>query len=115
MDQLQVTATFPSIHPDDLASFKKTAREALAIVEKEQGTLQYDWFFNDDETKCVLRETYTDSDAVLAHIGAMGEQLGGLIDLGGGIEVEVFGNPSETLRQAAAEMKPAVYSYFQGK
>lgn len=33
--------------------------------------------------------------------------------LGGGIEV--FGDPSEALREAAAQMQPAIYSYFQGK
>lgn len=115
MEQLQVTATFPSIHADNLASFKKMANEALEIAKTEPGTLQYDWFFNDDETRCVLRETYADSDAVMAHLGNVGEILGAIVDLGGGIEVEIFGNPSETLLQAAAAMQPTVYSYFQGK
>jgi len=30
-------------------------------------------------------------------------------------QVEVFGNPSEALRQATAAMQPNVYTFFQGK
>lgn len=116
MDQLQLTATFPNIASDKLGEFKKLAGEAMEIVRTmEPGTLQYDWFFNADETQCVVRETYASSDAVMAHMGNMGELLGEIAALGGGIEIEIFGDPSATLREAAAQMQPAVYSYFQGK
>ncbi len=65
-----------------------------------------------DESKCVVREAYADSDAVLAHLGAVGHLLEEILGLGGGVEVEVFGNPSEALQEVTAEMQPAVYSYF---
>lgn len=115
MDRLQITATFPNISSSDLGDFKRVAAQAMVTAKSEPGTLQYDWYFNADSTKCVIRETYASSDALLAHMGNLGELLGEITDLGGGIEVEVFGDPSETLREAAAQMQPAVYSYFQGK
>ncbi len=87
----------------------------MEIARTEPGLLQYDWFLSPDDSTCVVRETYTDSDAVLAHIGAVGHLLEEMIGLGGGLEVDVFGDPSEALQEAAAEMQPAVYSYFQGK
>lgn len=61
------------------------------------------------------RETYANSDAVLAHLGNLGELLGRLIPLGGGIELELFGSPSEQLRDALAAMNPTVFTYLQGK
>ena len=115
MKQLQVTATFPRIPRDNLSEFKRLAGEALKITAEEPGVLQYDWFFNEDESKCVVREIYADSDAVLTHLGFVGDLLGKIIEVGGGIEIEVFGDPSDTLIKATETLQPTIYSYFQGK
>jgi quinol monooxygenase YgiN len=115
MDQLQVTATFPNITPADLDQFKQLAGAALELTKAEVGALQYDWFFSADETKCLVRETYENSDAALAHMANLGELLGQLAQLGGGLEVEVFGAPSGELMEAAAAIQPTIYSPFQRK
>jgi hypothetical protein len=115
MEQLQVTATFPSIAKADLAEFKQRASEALGVVANEPGTLQYDWFFNADETRCVVRETYASSEAVLTHLGNVGDILGPIVQLGGGLELDFFGDPSDELRQATKTFEPAVYTHFQSK
>lgn len=115
MDRLQLTARFPNIPSGNLLEFKKLAAQALEITKGEAGTLQYDWFFNDDETVCVVRETYADSDAVLTHMANLGELLGKLLEVGGGCEFEVFGSPSAQLLEAGAALGPSVFSYFQGK
>ena len=70
------------------------AGEALKATADDPGVPQYDWFFNQDESKCVVRETYADSDAVLTHLGLIGDLLGRIIELGGGVQIEVFGSPS---------------------
>jgi Antibiotic biosynthesis monooxygenase len=115
VQQIQVTATFPLIPRDNLSEFKRLAGEALENTADEPGALQYDWFFNEDESKCIVREIYADSDAVLTHLGAMGDLLGKVIEVGGGIEIEVFGDPSDALLEATEGLQPTVYSYFQGK
>jgi quinol monooxygenase YgiN len=115
VEQLQVTATFPNIASENLATFKDLAAQALEITKGESGTLQYDWFFNHDETSCVVRETYESSAAVLTHIENLGALLGTLIELGGGLELKVFGSPSAQLLEAAAALQPSVYPFFQGK
>lgn len=115
MEPIHVTVTFTSIPPGDLAEFKLLAAEALEIAKGEDATMWYSWFFNDDETVCVAQESYRDSDAVLAHLGNVGELLGKLVEAGGGIKLEVFGNPSAQLREATAALEPSVYSFFQGK
>jgi len=102
---IQVTATMPNIAPANLAEFKEVAGRALELTKGESTALQYDWFLSGDETKCVVRETYADSDAILAHMTNLGEVLGKLAELGGGLEVEAFGDPSPELMEAAAALE----------
>ena len=115
MEQIQLTVTFPKIATGDLAEFKRIAAQALELTKGEAAVLQYDWFFSGDETKCVVRETYEDSDAFLAHIANMGELIGKAAELGGGLEIEIFGAPSPQLAEAAAAFQPTVYGFFRGK
>lgn len=113
MKELQVTARL-QIHSGKLDAFKDIAGKCLASVsEKDKGTLQYDWFFNQDQTTCVVRERYQDSDAVLQHITNLGDllqQLVGTCDL----SVEVYGTPSAELLKATEGIDTTVYSYFLG-
>ena len=114
-NQIQVTATFPAIPAARLPEFKGLAAKAMEQTKTEVGSLQYDWFFNADETLCIVREAYADSDAVLAHMGNLGSLLGELMEIGGGLGVEVFGTPSASLLEAAAALQPQVFKPFQGK
>lgn len=115
MSQLQVNATFPSISPNAVDEFKQLAAEALATIRGEPGTLRHDWFFSDDSAECVVREAYASSDAFLAHLAGAGPLLARLVELGGGLELDVFGEPSPALRGAIAAFQPRVYRYSQGK
>jgi len=115
MKEIQITAKF-KIHPGKIEEFKKIASDCVVAVakkEKGKGAIQYDWFFSPDNSECVVRETYADSNAVLAHMGNVGELLGQLFTMSD-FELEVYGNPSEELQQAAAPLNPKVYSFFQG-
>lgn len=50
------------------------------------------------------------------HLGNVGEILGPVAQLGGGIEIEMFGgSPSDELVQALAMFRPTHFPYFQGK
>ena len=80
MDAIQASARFPKIEATHLVEFKQLAADALDSARGESGTLQYDWFFSDDDTQCVVRETYRDSEAVLAHLGNVGPLLGRMIE-----------------------------------
>ena len=115
MKEIQVSAVFPSIAPNDLTQFKQVAAEVLELTIPEPGVLHYNWFFSDDETMCEVREVYADSDAMLAHIATVGDVLGPMVELGGGLEAEVFGSPSAALAEALAPFSPTLHSHFQGK
>jgi quinol monooxygenase YgiN len=115
MKEIQINAKF-KIYSGKVAEFKKIAADCVVAVaenEKGKGAVRYDWFFNPEETVCIVREIYTDSNAVLPHMGNVGELLGQLIAMSD-FELEVYGNPSEELQKAAAALNPKVYSFYQG-
>ena len=113
MSELQVTARC-KIHDGKLEEFQSAAQACLKSVrERDSGTLQYDWFFNDSRTECVVRERYRDSEAVLQHIANLGDTMGELLQACD-LSVEVFGEPSQKLLEATTAIPTRVYSYFQG-
>jgi quinol monooxygenase YgiN len=64
------------IIPGKLEEFKRlNARCIELVLEKDKGTLQYDFFFNSDETECLAIERYKDSDALIQHFSNMGELM----------------------------------------
>jgi quinol monooxygenase YgiN len=111
MSELQVTARL-RVHDGKLAEFKAAAEQCAASVrEKDSGTLQYDWFFNEDETECVVRERYRDSDAILEHIGNLGDTLGALLGACD-MSLELYGDPSPDLMAASEGLSVEVYRFF---
>lgn len=115
MGEILVSATFPNLSKDNLEEFKRRAEEAVAVARDEPGTLQFDCFLSADQTKCVVRERYASSEAMLAHLSNIGPLLGPLAKLGGGLDSEVFGDLSPELRQVLAPAVPTLYSHLTGK
>jgi quinol monooxygenase YgiN len=112
MDTIQVTARL-TIHEGKLEEFKELAAQCMrAVRERDSGTLQYDWFFNNTHTECVVRETYKDSGAVLEHIANLGPTMGALLGVSD-MALEIYGSPSAELVKAAAGLAPRIYSPFQ--
>jgi quinol monooxygenase YgiN len=113
MSELHVIAHC-KIHEGGLDAFREAAAACLQSVrEKDTGTQQYDWYLNQDQTAAIVLEKYNDSGAVLEHIGNMGEifdTLLGTCDL----SLEIFGEPSPELQEAAATLLSQVYTQFQG-
>ncbi|MCY1720584.1 hypothetical protein OU798_09540 [Prolixibacteraceae bacterium Z1-6] len=115
MKKIQITAKF-KIQKGKLDEFKKGAAAAIALVnenEKGAGALQYDWFFSPDETECVVRETYADSNAVITHLQNVGEILGQVLSISD-FSAEIYGPISDEVRNAVAPFNPMHYSFYQG-
>ena len=48
--------------------FKRLSAQAMEIVRtKDTGTLQYDIYFNSDESECIVLERFRDSQALIEH------------------------------------------------
>jgi len=85
-------------HDGDVEEFKRLSAQCMEIVRaQDTGTLQYDTYFNDDETECIVLERFRDSDALIQH----GENLAHLMDAiiaTGSVSGELLGEPSAELR-----------------
>lgn len=116
MSLIHTSARFGPIDPANLAEFKELAASLMTSTQAEPGTLRYDWFFADDGSWCEVREIYADSAAVLAHVAGSADRLGRLTELGGGLKLEVFGDPTPELRATLASFgEIPVLATFQSK
>lgn len=96
---IHVSARFGPIPSASLAAFKELGESMMKTVQGEAGTVRYNWFLSADQSVCVVREIYADSSAALTHIGNAGDALMRLVVLGGGLQIEVFGELSEELTE----------------
>ena len=78
MTELLGIARF-KVHEGKHEEYKRLSAQAMEIVwTKDTGTLQYDIYFNDDQSECMVVERYKDSGALIEHMANLGE-LGGAI------------------------------------
>ena len=65
MNELQCIARL-KIHYGKLDEFKRLAARCMELVRtKDTETLQYELYFNSDNTECLVLERYRDSQALL--------------------------------------------------
>src|SRR6266545_3208326 len=73
--ELQGIARF-KIHEGKLEEFKRLSAQCMEIVRtKDAGTLQYETYFNDDQSECMVLERYRDSGALIEHAAHIGDDL----------------------------------------
>lgn len=113
MNDIQVNARL-KIQPGKMDEFKILALECVERVKKrDKGTTQYDWFYNEEKSECVVRERYKSSDAALEHIANVGDLLGGLVALAT-ISLEIYGSASENLKNALEGFDVCFYDFGVG-
>ena len=97
MDEIKGIAR-AKIRPGQLDAYKRLCEQAMEIVRtQDTGTLQYEIFFNDDESEAIVFERYRDIDAALehfAHIGHLMEPLMATATVTG----ELFGRHSPKMQ-----------------
>jgi len=97
--------------------------KATALMEKmveaakanEEGTLHYEWFFNDDKTTCHIYERYENSEAVLTHLQNLNEHF--IDDFMGAFEpkkLNVYGDPSDDAREALDGLGAQYFAFSNG-
>jgi quinol monooxygenase YgiN len=101
VSELQGIGRF-KFHDGELDEFKRLAAQCMEIVRaKDTGTLQYDTYFNDDQSECIVLERYKDSAALVEHAAHLGD-LAAAIFATGWVSGELLGEPSEELKAMMA-------------
>ena len=101
MSELQGIARF-KFHEGKVQEFRRLSAQCMEIVRtKDTGTLQYDIYFNDDQSECIVLERYRDSEALIEHSAHLGE-LAEAILATGLVTSACLGEPSAELRALLA-------------
>ena len=95
-----------------LEEFKRLSAQCMEIVRtKDIGTLQYEIYFNDDQSECIVLERYRDAAALAERAANLGE-LGQAIPATALVSRELLGEPGAELRAALADSPVRVFTPF---
>ena len=106
-----------TIRESKLDAFKSLIQEITRIVERnESGAKSYQWFFNDDETNCVITEWYSDQEAALAHLNGEGatKLLPRILEIADITRLEIYGNPGEEVKTRLGKLGAKSFQFFTG-
>ena len=97
-------------HEGKVEEYKRLSEQAMEIVRsKEPGTLQYEIYFNADETAAVVIERFRDSDALIEHGKNMAEVSPQVLATAT-VEGELLGDVSPEIEaRIAAGDQPKLY------
>jgi quinol monooxygenase YgiN len=114
VSELQGIARF-KIHEGKLEEFKRLSAQAMEIVRtKDTGTLQYDIYFNDDQSECVVLERFRDSEALIEHAANLGDLVEAILATVSVVHGELLGEPSAELRaRLAGSEVPHLFTPYQ--
>jgi quinol monooxygenase YgiN len=115
-NQIHFRAEF-TIEEGKIEEFKKLVRDMSRVVEaNEPDTINYQFYLNRAETKCIVNETYTNSEAVLTHNTSVASQtiLPKVFSVSRISRFDVYGNPSEELQKVLTSFGPEIYNLFAG-
>jgi len=111
VSELQGIARF-KFHEGKLEEFKRLSAQCMDIVRaKDTGTLQYEIYFNDDQSECIVLERYRDSEALIEHTANLGD-IGEAILATGSVSGELLGEPSAELRAKLADSPVRLFTPF---
>jgi len=100
-------------HEGKLEEFKRVSAQCMEIVRtKDTGTLQYEIYFNDDQSECMVLERYRDSEALIEHAAHLGD-LNEAILATGCVSGELLGEPSAELRANLADGPVGLFRLYQ--
>jgi quinol monooxygenase YgiN len=112
VSELQGIARF-KFHEGKLEEFKRLSAQCMEIVRtKDTGTLQYEIYFNDDQSECIVLERYRDSEALIEHTANLGD-IGEAILATGSVSGELLGEPSAELRANLAGSPVRLFTPYQ--
>ena len=104
-----------AINEGKFDEFTSIAQSMLAHTRKEPGALGYDWYFSADRKNCRLLETYTDANAVQAHMAgpAVLELVPKLLGLSKVSRFEVYGDPGSKAAEVLTGFGAQIFALWR--
>jgi quinol monooxygenase YgiN len=118
MDYRQITIRAEvTIGEGKIEEYRKLIQQMSGVVEvNEPNTINYQFFLDRDATKCIVWETYANSESALAHMNGVASQtiLPKVSNVSKINRIDVYGNPNEELQKALTSFGPQTYNFFTG-
>jgi quinol monooxygenase YgiN len=108
MDEIKGIARV-KFHPGKVEEWKRLTEAAMEIVRtKDRGTLQYEIFFNEDESEAIVFERYRDADAAIEHFANIGHLMEPIMATAS-VTGEVLGTPNAKMKELLGEGEPKLF------
>ena len=109
MDEIKGIARV-KFYPGKLEEWKRLTEQAMEIVRtKDSGTLQYEIFFNEDETEAIVFERYRDADAAIEHFSNISHLMEPIM-VTASVTGEVLGTPNAKMRAMLGNGEPKLFT-----
>lgn len=112
MDELIGIVRFTFHDRASVEEFKRLSAECMAIVRaQDTGTLQYDTYFNADESQAMVIERFRDSAALIEH----GQHMAALMEpiiATATVTGELLGEPNPELRALLTGDNPQLFTPY---
>ena len=109
MDEIKGIARVKFL-PGKLEEWKRLTEQAMEIVRtKDTGTLQYEIFFNADETEAIVYERYRNADAAVEHFSNIGHLMEPIMATAS-ITGEVLGTPNAKMKELLGQGEPKLFT-----
>ena len=96
--------------PGKLKEWKRLTEQAMEIVRtRDTGTLQYEIFFNEDESEAIVFERYRDADAALEHFSNIGHLMEPIMATAS-VTGEVLGTPNAKMKEMLGTGEPKLFT-----
>lgn len=104
-----------SIASGKTETFRRLIEKVIELEHaKGQDVLNYEFFFNDDETKFYAIELFRDSEAVLTHLQRASDIIPKILEVAELTRFEIYGNATEALRDAMAPFGAKMFGHWAG-
>ncbi|WP_428605873.1 putative quinol monooxygenase [Sedimenticola sp.] len=104
-----------SVREGRLEEARQLMSEMVAATREESGAEGYEWFLSADGTTCHINERYTDSDAVMVHLGNFGANFAErFLACFAPTSLSVYGQPSDEARSALDGLGAAYLGWLGG-
>ncbi|MGH8951418.1 MAG: putative quinol monooxygenase, partial [Acidimicrobiia bacterium] len=112
VSELQGIVRF-EFHEGKLEEFKRLSAQCMEIVRaKDTGTLQYDTYFNDDQSEAMVLERFRDSEALIEHGANLAHLMEDILATGS-VSGELLGEPSAELRANMDDSGVRLFTPYQ--
>jgi quinol monooxygenase YgiN len=103
------------VREGELENFTRQAAEIMqATRDLDTRTVRYDWYLSQDGTRCVVKETYADADALVEHAQHIAQARNEMFrSFADDHTVELYAEPSPMLAKALATMPPGAVALTQ--